>query len=87
MTQCKLAELRTAIPNITIWGGIPSIALLQSNMTDKQFEAYLDEIFDNLGRGDHLILGVSDNVPPDANLTRLELIRKKVEDFGPVQRA
>jgi hypothetical protein len=87
MTQCTLAELRTAIPNITIWGGIPSIALLQSNMTDKQFEAYLDEIFDNLGRGDHLILGVSDNVPPDANLTRLELIRKKVEDFGPVQRA
>jgi len=87
MTQCTLPELRLAIPNITIWGGIPSIALLQSNMTDVEFKDYLDEIFDNLGAGDHLILGVSDNVPPDADMARLEQIREKVEGFGPVKPA
>jgi hypothetical protein len=85
MTHCSLAQLRSAVPTITIWGGIPSISLLQSTMSDREFEAYLGDLFDSLGRGDRLILGVSDNVPPDADLARLDSIRQKIEDFGPVQ--
>ena len=85
MTHCSLAQLRSAVPTITIWGGIPSISLLQSTMSDREFEAYLGDLFDNLGRGDRLILGVSDNVPPEADLARLDSIRQKIEDFGPVQ--
>ncbi|MBT5828560.1 MAG: hypothetical protein HOH77_00080 [Candidatus Latescibacteria bacterium] len=83
MTQCSLQELRTALPNTTIWGGIPSIALLSSTMTDGEFDNYLNHVFANLDRGDHLILGVADNVPPDADLTRLEQIRDHIENFGP----
>jgi uroporphyrinogen-III decarboxylase len=87
MTQCTLAELRASLPNITIWGGIPSIALLPHTMSDAEFEAYLCDLFKNLGRGDHLILGVSDNVPPDADLTRLDRIREMIEQFGCVNPA
>ena len=59
--------------------------VLDNSMDDKTFDAYLDELFGSLGPGDHLILGVSDNVPPDANLARMEKIKERIEAFGPVQ--
>ena len=85
MTKCTLEELRTGMgPTTTIWGGIPSISLLDNSMSDAVFDAYLDDVFAALGTGDHLILGVSDNVPPDVNMGRLEEIKRRVESFGPV---
>ena len=88
MTQCTLSEIRDGMgPETTVWGGIPSVALLDGSMDDPTFEAYLDDLFGSLGAGDRLILGVSDNVPPDANLARLERIKERIEAFGPVQPA
>ncbi|RMF93331.1 MAG: hypothetical protein D6736_01970 [Nitrospinota bacterium] len=85
MTRCTLAEIRAGMgPQVTVWGGIPSIALLQDAMDEQAFEAYLDQMFDELGSGERLILGVADNVPPDADLTRLERIKERIEAFGPV---
>jgi hypothetical protein len=87
MTRCSLAEIRVGMgPKVTVWGGIPSVALLEDSMDDRTFETYLDHLFAELGMGERLIFGVSDNVPPDAKLSRLEQIRKRVESFGPVPR-
>ncbi|MBM3802281.1 MAG: hypothetical protein FJW26_08200 [Acidimicrobiia bacterium] len=86
MTSCTPAEIRKGLgPTTTVWGGIPSVALLNSSMDDGAFEAYLDKVFGELGSGEHLILGVADNVPPDANLDRLHRIRERIESFGAVQ--
>ncbi len=86
MTRCSLQEVRAGMgPQITIWGGIPSVALLQEQMDDQAFELYLDKMFADIGTGERLILGVSDNVPPDADLCRLKFITERVEDFGAVQ--
>ena len=86
MTQCTLEEIRGGMgPRTTVWGGIPSIALLDDAMDERAFTAYLDDLFGALGTGERLILGVSDDVPPDANLSRLERIKQWVEAFGPVQ--
>lgn len=86
MTRCTLAEIRKGMGSrITVWGGIPSVALLADSMGDRAFQDYLDELFGALGAGDHLILGVSDNVPPDADLARLEQIKRRVESFGRVR--
>ncbi len=86
MTHCTLAEIRTGMgPKITVWGGIPSITLLDDAMDDQTFEAYLDTVFGTLDTGERLILGVADNVPPDANLSRLERIKQRIEAFGPVR--
>ena len=86
MTQCTLAEIRKGMgPKTTVWGGIPSVTLLDDSMDDATFEAYLDDLFGSLGAGDHLILGVADNVPPDANFARLEYIKERIKEFGPVQ--
>jgi hypothetical protein len=86
MTQCTLSEIREGLGDkTTVWGGIPSVTLLQDSMTDQAFDAYLDDLFRSLGCGDHLILGVSDNVPPDAQLARLAQINQRVADFGAIQ--
>jgi hypothetical protein len=62
-----------------VWGGIPSVILLESSTTDQVFEAYIDDLFGSIGAGERLILGVSDNVPPEATLDRLAAIKKRVE--------
>ena len=86
MTMCTLKEIRERLgPKITAWGGIPSIAFLDGTMEDEEFDGYINKIFSDLGTGEHLILGVSDNVPPEANLSRFEKIEQKIEAFGPVQ--
>lgn len=88
MTRCSLAEIRRRFgPDVTVWGGIPSVALLPGSMTGPEFEAYLDDVFGSLGTGERLIFGVSDNVPPDADLSRLDRIRDRIDAFGPVEPA
>jgi hypothetical protein len=84
MTKCTLAETRAGLTPTTVFGGIPSVALLDDAMTDTAFATYLDELFGSLGAGDHLILGVADNVPPDANWERLVEIKRRIEQFGAV---
>lgn len=86
MTRNTLQEVREGMgPHVTVWGGIPSVALLKDQMDEAAFEHYLDELFGSLGTGERLILGVADNVPPDADLTRLHRIKERVEAFGPVR--
>jgi hypothetical protein len=85
MTACTLKEIREGFGSkTTVWGGIPSTSLLESSMDEGSFDVYLDEIFSELETGERLILGVSDNVPPEADVSRFEKIQKKIEDFGPV---
>ncbi|MEZ4868218.1 MAG: uroporphyrinogen decarboxylase family protein [Caldilineaceae bacterium] len=88
MTKTTLAEMLQGLrPNSTVFGGIPSVALLESAMTDTVFMHYLDDLFASIGAGDHLILGVADNVPPDAKLERLTEIKRRVAAFGPVSQS
>ncbi len=85
MTTCTLKEIREGFgTKTTVWGGIPSTSLLETSMDEGSFDVYLDEIFSELETGERLIFGVSDNVPPEANMLRFEKIQKKIEVFGPV---
>ena len=65
-------------------GGFPSVALVKNAMTDRRFDEYLDNFFQQIGRGDRLILGISDTTPPAADFQRLLRFRDRVEAFGPV---
>ena len=85
MTRLSLQEHReTFNGRITIMGGVPSVALLESTMSDAEFSHYIDGFFETIGRGDHLILGISDTTPPAAPFERIAEIAKRVEVFGPV---
>lgn len=82
MTRCTLKEVRDGMgPAVTVWGGIPSVALLDKSMNEQAFEDYLTELLAELGSRERLIFGVSDMVPPDANLARLERIKARVQEF------
>jgi hypothetical protein len=85
MTKLSIKEVRDSFDGrITIWGGIPSVALLRDSMSDYAFDAFMDRFFQDLGSGDHIILGISDTTPPAAEFERLEKIGQMVEEFGPV---
>lgn len=87
MTRLTIGEIRQAFDGqITIMGGIPSVALLRDSMNDRQFEQFLDDFFEQIGAGDHLILGISDTTPPAAEFDRLRRIAERIEEFGPVRR-
>jgi len=86
MTSCTLAEIRQGMgPNVTVWGGIPCVILIDQVTDHAGFVKHMDTLFAELGSGSRLILGVSDNVPPDANMDRLEQVKEWIEAFGPVQ--
>ena len=86
MTRLPLKEYREKFGDkITIWGGIPSIALLEGSFTQYEFEKYINDTLETIGDGRHIILGIADTTPPDADLDRILYIKKKAEEFGPVR--
>ena len=83
MTKVTIAEVKKAFQGkVTIWGGIPSITLLESSMPDDEFERYMDRLFREIAPGDRFILSVSDTTPPDAKFERLFRIGEMVEAQG-----
>ncbi len=80
MTKLPLRQLREGFgPRVTVWGGVPSVALLRSSMSDAAFDRWLAELVAEIERDPgRLIVGVSDNVPPDASLERLARIGEAV---------
>jgi uroporphyrinogen decarboxylase-like protein len=83
MVQCTLTAMRKAFGGtITIFGGVPSVALLEESMTEEEFEAHMRHLFAEIAPGDRFILGVSDMVPPDAKWERLARIAEMVEQWG-----
>ena len=86
MTRLSFKEVRDFFAGrLTIMGGIPSVALLPSSMPDRDFARFLDTFFEDLGRGDHHILGISDTTPPASSWERILQITQRVKDFGPVR--
>ncbi|MCC7264284.1 MAG: hypothetical protein IT369_17375 [Candidatus Latescibacteria bacterium] len=80
--SCTLEEARRFWGReMIIWGAVPSV-LLEPTYTEAQFEAYLRGIFRTVAPGDAFILGVADNVMPDALLSRLIRIGEMVEEWG-----
>lgn len=83
MTKVTLTEVRKAFKGkMTVWGGIPSIALLQSSMPDEEFERYMEGVFKEIAPGDRFILSISDTTPPDAKFERLLRITEMVKEWG-----
>jgi hypothetical protein len=85
MTSLSFRAHREAFAGkIAIMGGVPSVALLEESMSDGEFERFLDGFFEQVGAGDHLVLGVSDTTPPGAKFERLVEVARRAEEFGPV---
>jgi hypothetical protein len=85
MTKLSFRQVRDAFGSaVTIMGGIPSIALLPSSMGDREFDAFIEDFFGQVGSGRNLIMGISDTTPPAASFERLARLAERVREFGPV---
>jgi len=82
MVSCTLAEARAAWgTDVIIWGGVPSI-LLNDTASEEEFESYMQDLVRTIAPGDAFILGVADNVMPEAKLERITRIAEVVEEWG-----
>jgi hypothetical protein len=78
MTKVTLAEAIDALPGITIWGGIPSVALLEESMSDADFARLIDQTVALAQGRSHLILGIADTTPAGASWERVGAITRAV---------
>jgi hypothetical protein len=83
MTAATVGEARSVFgDDVIIWGGIPSNILCPVAMDEERFEAQLEGIFGEIAPGRNFILGVGDNVMPEASLDRVRKVREAVERLG-----
>ncbi len=81
---CTLAEARRAWgTDVIIWGAVPSV-ILEPTYSEAAFESYMVDVFRTAAPGEAFILGVADNVMPDALSERIERISDMVEAWGDV---
>ena len=84
MTRVTLAEYyRRWSGQLTLFGGIPSTIVLPET-SEAQFEVCLDELFRAVAPGTRMVVGIADQVPPQAVFSRLQRIGERVEREGRV---
>ena len=83
MTKVKIEEYyQRWSDNLTIWGGIPEILLMEETATDEDLESYLDLLFKAVAPGRRFIVGIADTTPAHAVFDRLIRIGERVEKEG-----
>lgn len=86
MTKETLQEVRQVFQSqITVWGGLPSICVLEDSMTEYEFDKYIHHTLESIGKGDRLIIALADTTPPSAKFKRIVKIAKACRDFGPIK--
>jgi len=78
MTKLTLARAIELLPGVTIWGGIPSVAMVERAMSDAEFARLLDATIALATGRSHLILGIADTMPADGNFERVMRITERV---------
>jgi len=82
MTRITLAEYyRRWSGHLTLCGGIPSTIVLPET-SEADFEAYMDELFKAVAPGKRMVVGIADQVPPNAVFSRLQRIGERVAREG-----
>jgi uroporphyrinogen-III decarboxylase len=79
MTQVTLEQIHAAFASrITIWGGIPATQLCPASTDEVSFRRYVDELIERYGHAKRIILGVSDMVTADADISRLKYLNDRI---------
>ncbi len=78
MTKLTFAQCIEALPGVTIWGGIPSVALVPEIMAEADFDRLLADTIALAHNRPHLILGIADTTPANASWERVLRITEAV---------
>ena len=86
MTRDSNALFKSLLPaldmlkgEVVLQGGIPSVLVCKEGGTREDFGKYMKEIIRPLKRKKGFILGMSDNVPPNADFWRIERVAELIE--------
>ena len=83
MSNFTLAEARQAwVDRVVIWGGVPTTVLCPDASTDREFEDFMRQLFEDIRPGNRFVLGLGDNLPTDGSLDRVRRISALVEQYG-----
>jgi hypothetical protein len=75
MADISLVEALDTLNNeVTLQGGIPSVIVCDEGGTTKDFETYMKQVVLPLKGRTRFIVGMSDNVPPNADFGRVEAV-------------
>ncbi len=64
-----------------LWGGLPGVYFTAS-VSDEEFERHVKEVLAVMVQEPRYVLGVADQVPPDALESRVRRVAELVEEFG-----
>jgi len=67
---------------VVIQGGIPSALLCPQGGTRDHFRRYVAQLLTQVPHGCRFVLGMSDNVPPDADFERVKMAGELCEQMG-----
>jgi methanogenic corrinoid protein MtbC1 len=82
LTRLPFSEYyRRWSPHLTLFGGIPSTMLLPGT-SEADFEAHVDGFFRAIAPGARMVVGVADEVPPEAVFSRLQRLGERLEREG-----
>jgi hypothetical protein len=79
MTKSDIVEVLEKTEGMTVWGGIPSVALMPT-FSEPEFERFMERMLSVVGKRSRFILGISDTTPPDAEFGRISRIKEMVEN-------
>ena len=68
-------------PKTIFWGGMPG-SYFTANVTDHEFDRHVRAVLAVMRKNPRYVLGVADQVPPDALEYRVKRVRELVDQFG-----
>ncbi|HOL68261.1 MAG TPA: uroporphyrinogen decarboxylase family protein, partial [bacterium] len=63
---------------VVVQGGLPSVIFCEQGGSRQDFQKYVAELLEKVPHGRRFALGMSDNVPPDADFDRVEMVGEMV---------
>lgn len=79
MDDIELSEVLDILNGeVVLQGGIPSVMVCKEGADDREFKKYIENVILPLKGRKGFILGMSDNVPPNADFKRVEIIAELI---------
>ncbi|MBD3184068.1 hypothetical protein GF312_17420 [Candidatus Poribacteria bacterium] len=82
MNDLSIKEARELLDGrVSIMGGVPSVIMIRDNMNQEDFRKYILKVLDDIQPGDGFVLGMADNVPADADFSRVKMISEILDEY------
>jgi uroporphyrinogen-III decarboxylase len=82
MGDCTMGEAYKALrPRVALQGGVPAVFVLRHS-SPEVLKNFIIQVIEEVQPGDGFVLGMADNVPPDANFDLVKTIAPIVEEYG-----